>query len=114
MAAIVEVAGLPIGAARDGIEAPGQLVSHYAPRKPLRLDAERAAPGEWLIGFGSVAGDDTLSTSGDLLEAAVNLFSSLHKADASEAASIAVPPVPHHARGVAINDRLTRAAAPRG
>ncbi len=92
------------------IEAPGQLDSHYAPRKPLRIDAPRAAPDEWLIGFGPTAGDDTLSATGDLNEAAARLFDALHRADASAQARIAVAPVPMAGIGAAINDRLRRAA----
>jgi len=97
----------------EGITAPGQLDSHYAPRKPLRLNATMRREGEWLIGFGAVPGDDTLSIRGDLVEAAANLFDALHRADASEAAAIAVAPVPETGIGVAINDRLRRAAFPR-
>jgi len=96
-----------------GIEAPGQLRSHYAPAKPLRLNATAAAPGEWLIGFGDVAGDATLSASGDLVEAAAGLFESLHEAEVADAPLIAVAPVPDAGLGAAINDRLRRAAAPR-
>jgi L-threonylcarbamoyladenylate synthase len=92
------------------ITAPGQLESHYAPRKPLRINAATAAPGEWLIGFGPVAGDDTLSAVGDLSEAAAALFSALHRADASANTGIAVAPVPATGLGAAINDRLRRAA----
>lgn len=110
---IAAVAGLPIAAPRAAIEAPGQLASHYAPRKPLRRNATAAEPGEWLIGFGAVTGDDTLSASGNLLEAAANLFAALHEADDSRATAIAVAPVPQHGVGAAINDRLARAAAPR-
>ena len=66
-----------------GIESPGQLASHYAPSKPLRLDATSAEPTtNILIGFGDVAGDATLSASGDLVEAAARLFDLLHQADA--------------------------------
>lgn len=93
------------------IEAPGQLVSHYAPAKPLRLNATGAEPDEWLIGFGAIRGDTTLSASGDLAEAAANLFKALHEADAAARARIAVAPVPRSGLGLAINDRLTRAAA---
>lgn len=113
MAAVAEVARLPIAASRAAIEAPGQLASHYAPGKPLRLRATEAERGEWLIGFGPVPGNDTLSASGNLLEAAANLFAILHKADESMATAIAVAPVPDHGLGLAINDRLARAAAPR-
>ena len=96
--------------ATDTIEAPGQLSSHYAPRKPLRIDAPRAAEDEWMIGFGPTAGDDTLSASGDLTEAAARLFDLLHRADASDKPKIAVAPVPDDGIGEAINDRLRRAA----
>ena len=95
------------------VEAPGQLASHYAPAKPLRLNAMVAEPGEWLIGFGPVAGDVSLSTSGDLVEAAACLFDLLHQADAGPSPRIAVAPIPEVGLGVAINDRLRRAAAPR-
>lgn len=100
-------------AAADTITAPGQLVSHYAPAKPLRLNALAAEPGEWLIGFGPVAGDATLSSAGDLIEAAARLFAQLHDADAVPYRAIAVAPIPEHGLGHAINDRLRRAAAPR-
>ncbi len=90
--------------------APGQLATHYAPDRPLRLEAVSADADEWLIGFGPVAGDDTLSASGDLVEAAARLFDALHRADASGRPRIAVAPVPDEAIGAAINDRLRRAA----
>jgi L-threonylcarbamoyladenylate synthase len=96
--------------ATDTVEAPGQLASHYAPRKPLRIDAPRPAEDEWMIGFGPTPGDDTLSASGDLSEAAARLFDLLHRADASELPKIAVAPVPDDGIGEAINDRLRRAA----
>lgn len=97
--------------AEGGIEAPGMMASHYAPSKPLRLDATSAEPGEWLIGFGDVAGDASLSRGGDLVEAAAKLFAALHDADASLAPRIAVASVPNEGLGAAINDRLQRAAA---
>ena len=93
------------------IEAPGQLASHYAPSKPLRLNAISAAADEYLIGFGAVAGDSSLSLSGDLVGAASRLFDLLHQADASAKPRIAVASVPEHGLGAAINDRLQRAAA---
>ncbi|HEX8655477.1 MAG TPA: L-threonylcarbamoyladenylate synthase [Allosphingosinicella sp.] len=93
------------------IEAPGQLASHYAPAKPLRLDAREAAADEWLIGFGDVKGNDSLSACGDLAEAAANLFAALHRADRQPRTRIAVAPVPNEGIGAAINDRLMRAAA---
>jgi L-threonylcarbamoyladenylate synthase len=97
--------------ASDIVEAPGQLASHYAPAKPLRLNAAEAGPDEFLIGFGAVGGDATLSASGDLEEAAANLFDLLHEADASPKERIAVAPFPDEGLGAAINDRLRRAAA---
>lgn len=109
IAALLGEAPLPL--TDHAIEAPGQLASHYAPSKPLRLDAPSAAAGEWLIGFGAVAGDDTLSASGDLAEAAAHLYAALHRADASSRERIAVAPIPAGGMGDAINDRLKRAAA---
>jgi L-threonylcarbamoyladenylate synthase len=90
------------------------LESHYAPFKPLRLNATEAHTGEWLIGFGSVPGNDNLSATGDLTEAAANLFDALHRADAAPNLAIAVAPIPATGIGIAINDRLARAASPRG
>lgn len=97
--------------APDAIEAPGQLASHYAPSKPVRLEVDAAAPDEFLIGFGAVRGQITLSAAGDLGEAAARLYRCLHEADASPLARIAVAPVPEGGIGTAINDRLRRAAA---
>ena len=77
-----------------------------------RLDAAEAQPGETLIGFGPVAGDLSLSAAGDLTEAAARLFDILRAADRL-GQPIAVAPVPRHGLGLAINDRLARAAAPR-
>jgi L-threonylcarbamoyladenylate synthase len=98
-------------AAGERIEAPGQLASHYAPAKPLRLGATDATEDEYLIGFGDIAGDDSLSRSGDLVEAAARLFDLLHRADSSDRPRIAVAPIPDDGLGAAINDRLRRAAA---
>ena len=95
------------------IESPGQLASHYAPKKPLRLDATEAEEGEYLIGFGPISGDVTLSETGDPVEAAARLFDLLHQADASPRPAIAVAPVPGNGIAAAIRDRLKRAAAPR-
>lgn len=97
----------------DKVESPGQLASHYAPSKPLRLNASEAADDEYLIGFGKIAGESSLSASGDLTEAAARLFDLLHRADQSGKPRIAVAPVPDHGLGAAINDRLKRASAPR-
>jgi L-threonylcarbamoyladenylate synthase len=99
------------GEAGGGIEAPGQLASHYAPGKPVRLGCETAAADEYLIGFGAVAGDISLSETGDLGEAAARLYACLHAAARSGKPRIAVAPVPARGIGLAINDRLRRAAA---
>jgi len=97
------------------IEAPGQLASHYAPRARLRMNALAPEAAEVFLGFAShhCEGSLNLSRSGDLTEAAANLFAMLRTLDASAAAGIAVAPVPEHGLGEAINDRLQRAAAPR-
>lgn len=92
--------------------APGQLTSHYAPQAPLRLNAATAAPGETHIAFGA-PGPFTLSETGDLAQAAARLFDILRRAD-REGRPISVAPIPDHGLGAAINDRLRRAAAPRG
>jgi L-threonylcarbamoyladenylate synthase len=102
--------------------APGQLASHYAPRTPLRLDADSVAADEALLAFGQSlppgAGQAkqalNLSPRGDLIEAAANLFSHLRTLDAIGASAIAVMPLPHDGLGEAINDRLARAAVPQG
>ncbi|OAI91107.1 translation factor Sua5 [Rhizobium sp. GHKF11] len=107
--------------ASAAIEAPGMLASHYAPGAAVRLNATSVSPGEALIRFEGipVAGEETaravfdLSPSGDLSEAAANLFDYLKAADASGADSIAITSIPTHGLGEAINDRLSRAAAPR-
>lgn len=109
-----EIAG-PVELARSGnrINAPGQLLSHYAPSKPLRLEAETGESDEWLIGFGAVAGDANLSPTGDLAQAAARLFDLLHQADTQPLPKIAIARIPEQGLGIAINDRLRRAAAPR-
>ena len=112
--ALAAVAGAPLApAVSAAVQAPGMLASHYAPAQPVRLEAITALAHEFHIGFGAVAGDASLSTRGDLVEAAARLFDLLHRAQASGRAGIAVAPVPHHGLGQAINDRLARAAAPR-
>lgn len=95
--------------------APGQLASHYAPQGTLRLMAETPADDEVHIGFGAGAEPLTLSASGDLVEAAANLFHHLREADrrAGPTGRISVAPIPETGLGRAINDRLRRAAAPR-
>jgi L-threonylcarbamoyladenylate synthase len=107
-----QASGLPVLAATgETIEAPGQMLSHYAPSKPVRLNAPTARVDEYLIGLGGMACDFNLSATGDLTEAAARLFEALHRADASDASAIAVAPVPDYGLGIAINDRLRRAAA---
>jgi L-threonylcarbamoyladenylate synthase len=93
------------------VEAPGQLASHYAPGKPVRLEALEAEPGEFHIGFGAITGAWNLSAGGDLAEAAAQLYAGLHRAAAASEPRIAVAPIPDEGIGAAINDRLRRAAA---
>jgi len=97
--------------------APGMLASHYAPKTPLRLNARDVRDGEALLAFGTNIPDAArvlnLSPTGDLVEAAANLFSHLRALDAYGARGIAVMPIPNDDLGEAINDRLARAAAPR-
>lgn len=94
------------------IAAPGMLASHYAPNATLRLDADAPRAGETWLGFGPGPAGANLSPSGDLREAARNLFAMLHQLDET-ATRIAVAPIPRRGLGEAINDRLKRAAAPR-
>ena len=95
--------------------APGSLPSHYAPSRPVRLNARDARPGEALLAFGPEAPSGFaevlwLSRNGDLVEAAANLFALLRRLDRSEFTAVAVMPIPEHGLGLAINDRLRRAA----
>lgn len=94
-------------------KSPGQLLSHYAPQGRVRLHVIQADAHEKLLGFGAVDADLNLSASGDLTEAAANLFKMLHQLDQMGATHIAVSPIPDTGLGQAINDRLKRAAAPR-
>ena len=95
--------------------APGQLTSHYAPSKSMRLDAVDKKADEILIGFGEVTDADfNLSPAGDLTEAAANLFAILHEADKAQGKIITVSPLPQTGLGIAIYDRLKRAAADKG
>ncbi len=109
---IEAVLGKPLAEAGEGITAPGQLVSHYAPGARVRLNAMSREPGEVRLGFGPMEADVNLSETGDLTEAAASLFDALHKLDAT-GKPIAVAPIPETGLGRAINDRLRRAAAPR-
>lgn len=120
---IAELAGVPLttATADEGKLSPGHLLSHYAPRAAMRLNAEQIEAGEAVISFGDAQPSGleaaiavfNLSPTGELTEAAHRLFDLMHQADASGAASIAVTPIPQHGVGLAINDRLRRAAAPR-
>lgn len=106
------------GTPDDPLRAPGQLSSHYAPARPLRLDATSVDPDEALLAFGphpleGAATTLNLSEAGDLEEAAANLFAMLRALDRPEHRAIAVMPIPAHGLGEAIRDRLIRAAAPR-
>lgn len=103
---------LHIHKAGDALNAPGQLQSHYAPDAPVRLNAKSAQGDEVVLGFGAVDCDLNLSATGDLTEAAANLFAALHTLN-DTGRPIAVTPIPDHGLGAAINDRLRRAAAPR-
>jgi len=118
---IEAVLGAPLGRsppAEDRPSAPGQLASHYAPNAKMRLDATDVREGEALLAFGPDAPPASgptlnLSPTGDLIEAAANLFAALRALDKTGIATIAVMPVPDQGLGEAINDRLHRAAAPR-
>ncbi|WP_062011301.1 L-threonylcarbamoyladenylate synthase [Aureimonas sp. AU4] len=117
-----EVLGRAVGERKEGsaLSAPGQLSSHYAPHGTVRLDAERPLSGECWIGFGpdpaeitDAAAATNLSPRGDLREAAAHLFAALSRFDGPDFPRIAVAPIPREGLGVAINDRLKRAAAAR-
>jgi L-threonylcarbamoyladenylate synthase len=112
-AAMIETAAArPVTGPRetDGIIAPGQLESHYAPGKPVLLDCTAPPLDAFMIGFGRLAGDFQLSPDGDLTEAAARLYAALHAGRLSDRPRIAVAPIPQNGIGVAINDRLRRAA----
>ena len=121
--ALAAASGLPVvdPPSDAALSAPGQLESHYAPAGRVRLDVTRVEPGEHLITLGPdpLPGEEdaarvvNLSRSGDLAEAASNLFAALASFDSPEIERIAVAPIPHAGLGEAINDRLRRAAAPR-
>jgi L-threonylcarbamoyladenylate synthase len=101
--------------AEPSVQSPGQLLRHYAPRHPLRLDAQSVWPGEALLAFGvplaSTGSVEQLSEREDLNEAAANLFAALHRLDALDLSGIAVMPIPQVGIGRAIYDRLKRGAA---
>ena len=102
----------PLDRDGDGHRSPGRLTLHYAPEAPVRIGAAQAREGEILLGFGPGSGETrwSLSPTGDLREAAANLFRRLREADREHPVGIAVAPVPDQGLGEAINDRLRRAA----
>jgi L-threonylcarbamoyladenylate synthase len=106
--------GIEAQSAPEALRSPGQLSSHYAPNLPVRLNAAAAEPGEALLGFGPAPqAIRNLSEKGELEEAAANLFAMLRDLDRPDFSGIAVMPIPETGLGLAINDRLRRAAAPR-
>jgi len=111
-----EIGALEVEDGAHGVRAPGQLAGHYAPKTPLRLGCADPRPGEALLAFGADAPDGferalNLSETGDLTEAAANLFAHLHTLDEAGVSGIATMAVPEEGLGRAINDRLRRAAA---
>ncbi|NNG04400.1 MAG: threonylcarbamoyl-AMP synthase [Inquilinus sp.] len=116
--ALIGPVGLPAVTATGSAarRSPGLLSRHYAPSVPIRLDVLRARPGEALLAFGPAPANDgpamNLSPTADLAEAAANLFAMLRALDQSAVSAIAVMPIPERGLGIAINDRLRRAAAP--
>ncbi|MEG2314264.1 Sua5 family C-terminal domain-containing protein, partial [Brevundimonas sp.] len=106
------VVGALAASAEEGHRSPGRLTLHYAPDAPVRINATDVKDGEILLGFGEGVGDPrwSLSVSGDLREAAANLFRLLREADRTNPVGIAVSPIPASGLGEAINDRLSRAA----
>jgi L-threonylcarbamoyladenylate synthase len=109
---IEAVVGLLAEEAGQGHRSPGRLALHYAPDAPVRIEADAAKESEVLLGFGPGVGELrwSLSSTGDLREAAANLFRLLREADRTRPVGIAVSPIPHEGLGEAINDRLRRAA----
>ncbi len=112
-AALQAVVGPLIEVQDDAIRSPGRLTLHYAPEAPVRLNADAPHAGEAFLAFGpAIAGPSVwnLSPSGDLREAAANLFAYLRAADRAAPTGIAVAPIPRDGLGEAINDRLRRAS----
>ena len=112
---ISELLGLDLKKKRkdEKISAPGQLSSHYAPKGSIRLNSKVFKKNEVSLGFGEILCDLNLSREANLAEAASNLFDYLHRLDEMGAEKIAVSPIPEAGIGIAINDRLRRAAAPK-
>ena len=112
---ISEILGLDLKKKRKDVKitSPGQLSSHYAPKGSIRLNSKVFKKNEVSLGFGQILCDLNLSPKGNLTEAAANLFDYLHRLDEMGAEKIAVSPIPEEGIGIAINDRLRRAAAPK-
>jgi L-threonylcarbamoyladenylate synthase len=112
---LAAASGLPVVFAdsNSAISAPGMIASHYAPQKPVSLNVTMPDADHFHIGFGAHAGDINLSPSGDVAQAASQLFAALHRADASAKPRISVAPIDRADIGIALNDRLQRAAAPK-
>ncbi len=111
---ISDILRRPVAFADDAtpLQAPGQMISHYAPKASVRLGVTKPKPDEVYLGFGPMECDVNLSPNGVLTEAAETLFAALHHLDGL-GKPIAVAPIPNTGVGRAINDRLKRAAAPR-
>ncbi len=113
-AEIERVVGAVANPSDTTVRSPGQLARHYAPKAPLRLDADGPRDREAWLGFGADShGGLNLSAKADLTEAAANLYAHLRALDASAPNAIAVARIPHEGLGEAINDRLARAATPK-
>lgn len=104
---------IPTDTTPTAVTAPGQLASHYAPKGQVRLNVTVPNADEVYVGFGDVPCELNLSKNGDMLEAAANIFAALHHLNKIDARKIAIAPIPDTGLGLAINDRLARAAAPR-
>lgn len=108
------IGAMPVPPQDARLQSPGQMLKHYAPSLPLRLDAMAPRGREGLLGFGppppGFAEVFSLSDTGDLVEAAARLYAGLHALDHAGLEGIAAMPIPHQGIGIAINDRLTRAA----
>ncbi len=108
---IQEVIGTVTLGGHGAIKAPGMMERHYAPSVKMRLNVLAPLPGEKYLGFGDMVCDLNLSSSGNLEEAAAHLFRMIRELDQSGTVAIAVAPIPNHGLGLAINDRLQRAAS---
>ena len=111
----MKVGKIKMATRTDTISSPGMLASHYAPEAEVRIEATTSIEGEAFLGFGETSFEPypNLSPRGDLVEAASNLFHLMRELDKKNPKCIAVAPIPKKGLGIAINDRLKRAAAPR-